>query len=113
MTDGSMHQKVREALAFIDAYCKSASQLATEGYGLEFWRMGIPVAEAIAWASQGYTPGEARIAKAEGVTPELDAEISEIPTGEDDETPETAEDFERRLTAMGIKIVDIDRPISD
>lgn len=58
-----------EVRAYIARYRTGARQLATGEIGWEWWKTGVPVEQAIAYANDGYLPGEATTLKAYHVPP--------------------------------------------
>ncbi|SNT66284.1 hypothetical protein SAMN05421812_13631 [Asanoa hainanensis] len=64
--------------AYIKAYRASARQLAAIGTGAEWWRIGTPLANAIAWADLGYLPDGAAPLIAAGIAPDLAREMDAL-----------------------------------
>jgi hypothetical protein len=58
---------VASGLSYIRVFATSARQLNSLQAGLAFFRLGLPIHQAIAWANAGYTPEEVALLRELGL----------------------------------------------
>lgn len=82
-----MREPTSEPGKYVRRYRTTARQLTDFSTAIDWYRSGVPVEDAIAWADLGYLPGEAASHIAAGRTP---AEVAVTEAAEDtDEGNET------------------------
>lgn len=73
---------LREIVDYGTTYRHLAKQLATRAIAGDWYRMGVPVETAAAWASLGYYPAEAKPLIDQGITPETAAAVEDAARGD-------------------------------